>query len=99
MLEAGVKVYYYTKGFLHSKIVMVDGQWASVGTANLDNRSLYLNFEVNCLIHTPATVSELEEAFLGDLKDSDEITARDLARRPLVTRLAANFCRLFAPVL
>ncbi|MFL5329924.1 MAG: cardiolipin synthase [Gemmataceae bacterium] len=99
MLEAGVKVYYYTKGFLHSKVVMVDGQWASVGTANLDNRSLYLNFEVNCLIHTPAAVADLEEAFLADLKDSDEMTARDLARQPLRTRLASNFCRLFAPVL
>src|SRR5262249_34198181 len=43
VLRAGVKVYQYTKGMMHSKVVLVDGEWASVGTANLDNRSLYLN--------------------------------------------------------
>ncbi|HZU34500.1 MAG TPA: cardiolipin synthase, partial [Gemmataceae bacterium] len=46
VLEPGVKVYQYTKGMMHSKIVLVDDDWASVGTANLDNRSLHLNFEV-----------------------------------------------------
>ena len=51
VLPAGIKVYQYTKGMMHSKVVMVDGIWASVGTANLDNRSLHLNFEVNCLIY------------------------------------------------
>ena len=52
LLDAGVKVYLYTNGFIHSKVWLADGKWASVGTANLDNRSLLLNFEVNCLIYT-----------------------------------------------
>src|SRR5262249_13905871 len=60
LLNAGVKVHQYVKGFVHAKVVLVDGQWASVGTANLDNRSLLLNFEVNCLFHTPAVVGRLE---------------------------------------
>jgi len=60
LLAAGVKVYQYANGFIHAKIVLSDGQWASVGTANLDNRSLLLNFEVNCLFHTPRVVGELE---------------------------------------
>ncbi len=48
MLAAGVKVYQYTRGMMHSKYVLVDGEWASVGSANTDNRSLHLNFELNC---------------------------------------------------
>src|SRR5262249_20829178 len=59
MIAAGVKVYQYTKGMMHSKLMLVDGQWASCGTANLDNRSMYLNFVVNCLLYDPSAVAEL----------------------------------------
>jgi cardiolipin synthase len=99
LLEAGVKVYLYTNGFIHSKVWIADGQWASVGTANLDNRSLLLNFEVNCLIYTPGAVAELEAQFERDLKDSIRLDRKVYARRPLASKLAENFFRLFSPVL
>jgi cardiolipin synthase len=99
VLEAGVKVYQYTKGMLHSKVVMADGQWASVGTANLDNRSMHLNFEVNCLIYSPAAVAELEAAFLHDLESSIRLDRDVYARRPLAGRLLDNACRLFSPIM
>ena len=99
LMAAGVKVYRYTKGFMHAKIVLADGQWASVGTANLDNRSLLLNFEVNCLFHTPRVVGELERQFLYDLEDAVRVEPKIYAQRTWPGKLAENVCRLFAPVL
>jgi cardiolipin synthase len=99
VLEAGVKVYQYTKGMMHSKVVLVDGQWASVGSANLDNRSLHLNFEVNCLVYSPKAVDELEAAFRRDLAASIRLDRRVYARRPLPGRLMENACRMLSPVL
>jgi cardiolipin synthase A/B len=99
LLTCGVKVYRFTRGFIHSKVVLADGQWASVGTANLDNRSLLLNFEVNCLFHTPRVVSELERQFLLDLEDAFLVEQKEFSRRTWPGKLAENVCRLFAPVL
>jgi cardiolipin synthase len=99
VLQAGVKVYQYVHGMMHSKVVLVDGEWASVGTANLDNRSLYLNFEVNCLIYSPPAVAELEKAFQRDLTDSIQVEPSAFSRRPLPARLVENACRLLSPVL
>lgn len=99
MLAAGVKVYQYTKGMMHSKILLVDGKWASVGTANLDNRSLHLNFEVNCLFYSPSVIAELEDAFERDLADSIRLEKAVYARRPFAGRLVENACRLLSPIL
>ena len=99
VLNAGVKVYQYTKGMMHSKVVLVDGEWASVGTANMDNRSLHLNFEVNCLIYSPAVAAELERAFLDDLQSAIRLDRHVFSRRPFAGRLLDNACRLLSPVL
>jgi cardiolipin synthase len=99
VLEAGVKVYQYTGGMMHSKLMMVDGRWASIGTANLDNRSLHLNFEVNCLIDTQEVVAELEAAFLRDLQQSIRLDPNVYSHRPFSGRLVENACRLLSPVL
>jgi cardiolipin synthase len=99
VMDAGIKVYQYVHGMMHSKVVLVDGEWASVGTANLDNRSLYLNFEVNSLIYSPPAVAELEKAFQKDLTDSILVERSAFSRRPLPARLVENACRLLSPVL
>jgi cardiolipin synthase len=99
LLEAGVEVYLYKKGFIHSKVWIADGQWASVGTANLDLRSLRLNFEVNCLIYSEPSITNLEDAFRRDLKDSIRLDAKSFAKRPWSQKLAENICRLFSPIL
>jgi cardiolipin synthase A/B len=99
LLDAGVDVYLYKKGFIHSKVWIADGHWASVGTANLDNRSLFLNFEVNCMIYTPKVIAELEQAFERDLLDSIRLDPQTYAQRPWTEKLAENFCRLFSPIL
>src|SRR5262249_39578406 len=82
MLDAGVKIYQYARWMMHSKVVLMDGEWASVGTANLDNRSLHLNFEVNCLLYSAAAVRELEAAFRRDLEDAIELDQQIFVRRP-----------------
>ena len=76
VLGAGVKVYQYTRGMMHAKVVIVDDDWASVGTANLDNRSLHLNFEAGCILHSPELVAELEKAYQQDVRDSVRLDAK-----------------------
>jgi cardiolipin synthase len=99
VMAAGIKVYQYTKGMLHSKVVLVDGEWASVGSANLDNRSLHLNFELNCLFYEPRVVQELEKTYLNDLEVAIQLDKSAFAHRPLSTRMVENACRLLSPVL
>jgi cardiolipin synthase A/B len=98
LLAMGVKIYLYKKGMMHSKLVLVDGEWASVGSANLDNRSLRLNFEAGCLLYSPPRVAELEAAFLHDLEDSQPLNPEEYARRSPLIRAAENACRLMSPI-
>jgi cardiolipin synthase len=99
LLAMGVRVFLYGKGMMHSKLVLVDGRWASVGSANLDNRSLRLNFEAGCLLHGGPRVAELEAAFLRDLEVSRELDPNEYQRRSPLARAAENACRLLSPVL
>jgi len=99
VLAAGVKVYQYTPGMMHAKYVLVDGEWASVGSANMDNRSLALNFEANCQLFDEELVAEMERAYLNDLAVSLRLDPDVFAARPLFSRLAENAARLFSPIL
>ena len=99
LMRAGGKVYQYTNGFMHAKILMIDDVWSSVGTANFDNRSLHLNFEVTCLIESAEVQNELERAFLRDFADSIRVTPAVYTHRPFVAKMAENACRLLSPVL
>jgi cardiolipin synthase len=99
LLAMNVKVYQYVKGMMHSKIVLVDDRWAMVGSANLDNRSLRLNFEAGVALHTPALVADLAAAYERDLRDAEQLDLRQFARRPTLARVVENGCRLLAPTL
>jgi cardiolipin synthase len=99
LLGMGVKVYQYRRGMMHSKIIMADGRWGIVGSANLDNRSLHLNFEAGCILHTPALIEIIEKRFLIDLEESIILDAENFARRGFGLRLLENGCRLLSPVL
>ncbi len=99
LLETGVKVYLYTKGMMHNKLLLADDEVAVVGSANLDNRSLKLNFEAGCLLYDAALVEELAEAYLRDLDESQMLDANAVARRSLPDRIVENACRLLAPAL
>lgn len=99
LLEVGVKIYQYKKGMMHSKLMLVDGRWGMVGSANLDNRSLRLNFEVGCVLHSAELVADMETAFEKDMTDSIELDLRTFRNRPYLTRLAESTARLFSPIL
>ncbi|WP_428331639.1 cardiolipin synthase [Mucilaginibacter sp.] len=99
ILEAGVEVYLYKKGFVHAKTVVADGQLAIIGTANMDHRSFELNFEVNAMVYDKALANELRNAFEEDLKHSVKINAKDWAKRTLFRQLPEKLCRLFSPLL
>jgi cardiolipin synthase len=99
MLRVKAKIYQYSKGMMHSKLMMVDGKWAMVGSANLDNRSLHLNFEAGCILHSADVVAELEQHFQHDLRDAILLDAETFARRSFSAQLTENACRLFSPIL
>lgn len=99
LLDAGVKVYLYQRGFIHAKILIVDGIVASLGTANMDIRSFYYNFEVNALIYDNQIVRDLEADFQQDLSESREVTIGEVNNRPFTQRLKESSARLFSPLL
>ncbi|MHB8763081.1 MAG: cardiolipin synthase [Deferrisomatales bacterium] len=99
LLEAGVRVYRYEAGMLHSKLVAVDGRWGTLGSANMDIRSFRLNFEVNLLVLSPTLTRELEEIVGRDLHHSSPYTRSHVDSTPLHRRITVAACRLLAPVL
>ncbi len=99
LLERGVHVHLYTKGFIHSKTIHIDGCLAFVGTANMDTRSFYLNFEVMAVIHEPAFCADLEAAFARDKSDSRAMSLEQWLARPALYRAFDSVCRLVAPLL
>lgn len=98
LLGAGVKFYQYQKGFMHAKVILVDDRLASVGTANMDLRSFYKNFELNAIIFDRSTVHRLERDFLQDLKDSKELRPEHYARRFGLHSFKEILARLLSPL-
>lgn len=99
LLDAGARCYTYDNGFLHAKGIMVDGLAASYGTANMDMRSFYLNFEVNAVIYSSEVTRQLESIFLKDLGKCTEITPYDYSRRKLSVRIKEQVSRLLSPIM
>lgn len=99
LLQAGVRIFLYKKGFVHAKTMVVDDSLAIVGTANMDIRSFDLNFEVNAFVYDAGINAQLEAAFMNDLKDSTEIDYDEWAKRSWLTLIAESLARLVTPVL
>ena len=98
LLEAGVKIYTYEKGFIHAKILIVDGLAASAGTANLDNRSFGTNYEVNAFIYGDKVIKRLEEDFVMDLGDSKEVSYEKHLKRGVMDKTKEALGRLVSPI-
>ena len=99
LLEAGVRVYFYTGNFLHSKCVVIDDMISSVGSANLDERSSNQNFELNAFIYDTDTAQLLKQYFWHDLESSYELTLSQWEKRSRWARLKESFARLFVPLM
>lgn len=95
----GIRFFEYRPGFLHEKVMLVDDQVSTVGTANFDNRSFRLNFEVTAVIVNGPFAQQMERMFEADFEHSDELDPATLAERPFWWRFAVKATRLAAPVL
>ena len=99
LLEAGVKVHFFLRGFTHSKLMIVDDIFASVGTANMDIRSFSQDFEVNALIYDAKTAQTLKRDFINDLNGSYLLNLEEWRKRPRLDKGLESIARIFSPLL
>ncbi len=99
LLEVGIELYLYRKGFVHAKTIVCDEFVSIVGTANLDNRSFDLNFEVNAIVYDSKLAKELKYQFEMDLQHSTKINYEEWKSRPLITKTIEKITHLFSPLL
>ncbi|SHF78168.1 cardiolipin synthetase 2 [Mariniphaga anaerophila] len=99
LLEAGVRVFFFQSGFIHSKYLVVDDVFSSIGTTNLDFRSLETNFEVNAFVYEEAFNADLATLFKNDLKNSYEIKLDEWKQRSWRFKLRESLAHLVSPLL
>lgn len=99
LLQAGVEIYEYDEGVLHSKIITVDDRWCMVGSANMDVRSFRLNFESTVIIYDPRVAAELSNSIEADIGRSRRIAQADAWNRRLSEQLLAGGARILSPLL
>ncbi|WP_437750839.1 cardiolipin synthase [Staphylococcus shinii] len=99
LLDAGVNIFHYNNGFLHSKTLVIDDEVASVGTTNMDHRSFTLNFEINAFIYDTHIAKELRLAFEKDLEVSYRLTKEIYQQRNLWIKFKEGISRLLSPIL
>ena len=99
ILEAGVRVFKYKKGFLHSKAIVIDDFISIVGSANLDERSFNQNFEVNAFIYDDKTADDLKKLFFRDMENCIELDFQTWTNRKRSQKLKESFSRLFSPLM
>ena len=99
LIHGGVKIYQYTPGFIHSKCFVVDDEYASVGTTNLDFRALYLHFECGVLMYKTESVHKLTEDALKTFEISREILLEECENKNFFYQLFLSVMRLFSPLL
>lgn len=99
LLERGIRIHYRPGPFAHEKLFVVDGAWSLIGSANIDPRSLRLNFESNVEVFDRRLATELEQFFDETVARSREITLADVDGRSVPIRIRDGFAKLFAPYL
>ena len=99
LMKAGIKVYMYQKGFLHSKLFVCDDCLSSVGSTNMDFRSFEHNFEVNAFMYDRTSALMMKEIFLSDQKDAKLLHLKEWRMRPWSQKVKESVIRLFAPLL
>ena len=99
LIEGGVQIYEYTPGFVHAKIFVSDDDTATVGSINLDFRSLYLHFECGTYLYRNSTVADVEKDFEKTLEKCIPVTLKDCAQYNWFGIKAGRFLRLIAPLM
>ena len=99
LIEAGVKIYEYTPGFIHTKSIITDDILGIVGTANFDFRSLYLHFEDSCLLCNNSSLIDLRNDFLETVAISHEIKTDDLKKEGIIKKFVLSILKVFSPLM
>ena len=99
LIDLGAKVYIYENGFLHSKTLIIDNEIASTGTANMDMRSFYVNFEINAIVYNKDFAMELHNSFMTDVKNSSLLTKELYEQRSRIVKIKESISRLVSPIL
>ena len=99
ILKAGVEVYQFTKGFIHSKTLVIDDEIAIIGSANIDLRSFEQNFEVSAFIYTEKHSKNLKELFIKDMQESIKLSYNNWSKRPKYRKVIQSLARLLSPIL
>ena len=99
LMEAGVEVFFYMDGFLHSKIIIADDLVASIGTANVDERSFEHNFEINALIYDPQICLQLKQQLQDDLINCQQLEPEVFRKRPARDKIRESLVRLLEPLI
>ena len=99
ILKAGVEVYQYTKGFIHSKTLVIDDEIAVIGSANIDLRSFEQNFEVSAFIYDEKHSKNLKELFIKDMKVCKKLSYQKWSKRPIYRKVIQALARLLSPIL
>lgn len=99
LIDSGIKIYEYTPGFIHAKTFISDDKYATVGTVNLDYRSLYLHFECGVWMYKTSCISNILEDYRETLKVCKEITKKDCRKVNVLRRVIRAILRIFAPLM
>ncbi len=99
LIRSGVKIYEYRPGFVHAKSFVCDDEIGTVGSINLDFRSLYLHYECGTLLYKTGCIDEMREDFLATQQECEQITEVHLAKKNVAVRAMQAFLRLLAPLL
>ena len=97
-IDQGVRIYQFKPGFLHAKVFLCDDEIATVGSINLDYRSLYLHFENGVWMYRTDAIGQIKQDMAETMKQSEEITAEFCKSRPVLVRAVQSVCRLVAPL-
>ena len=98
-MRSGIKIYYYEPGMLHSKVVIVDDEFATTGSTNFDFRSFEYNFECNAFIYSREFNKKMREIFIRDMKKCTRVNPTNWRHRPFFEKLKESLVRLLSPVL
>ena len=99
LIEAGVRIYEFTPGFIHSKVFCVDDEYATVGSINMDYRSLYLHFENGVLLYRADAIASIRADFEQTFPVCQEVTLQQCRQVPLINRIYRAVLRMLAPLM
>ena len=99
IVTSGVRVFFYEKGYLHTKTISVDSRVCSIGSANIDIRSFSINYELNAVLYSQRLAEELEQAFERDLASCTEFDPVAYQKRNVAVRFRDSVARLLSPLL